>query len=214
MPIHRNEHFDVSATILLNALAMASGDTTADATSFAARVGRALCPARYRRKQSRKEQEMARQMAEVPVAPPPGRSLRRLHGLEGSRKDFGDVMGSMGDGDISQSAKRLAVLGASMAGNMADGALVQPAKRLASIGESIGQSIGVIAGSSTVPTNGAASDPVAVPGLGLSSAGLSPAGRRKGSPDRKLLPNGSPDRRKPRTRKIRFADDALGELEA
>ena len=182
---------------------MASGDTTADATSVAARVGRALCPARYRRKQSRREQELARQMAEVPVAPPPGRSLRRLHGLEGSRKDFGDVLGAMGDGDLGQSAKRLAVLGASMAGNMADGALVQPAKRLASIGESIGQSIGVIAGSSTAPTSGAASDPV-VPGLGLSSAGLSPAGRRKGSPDRK----------KPRSRKIRFADDALGELEA
>lgn len=200
MPIHRHEHFDVSATILLNALAMASGDTSAETASFAERVGRALCPARYRRKQSRKEEELARQMAEVPVAPPPGRSLRRLHGLEGSRRDFGDVLGNMADGDLSQSAKRLASLGASMA----DGALVQPAKRLASIGESIGHSIGAIAGISTAPTSGAASDPM-VPGLGLSSAGLSPAGRRAGSPDR---------RARPRSRKIRFADEKLGDLEA
>ena len=92
-------------------------ELVAEPSSLAARVGRALFPARYRRKQSRREQEMARQMAEVPIAPPPGRSLRRLHGLEGSRKDFGDVLGNMADGNFSASAKRVASLGATMAGN-------------------------------------------------------------------------------------------------
>lgn len=206
MPIHRNEHFDVSATLLLNALAMASGDTTAETASFAERVGRALCPARYRRKQSKKEREMSRRLAEVPVAPPPGRSLRRLHGLEGSRKDLGDVLGTMADGDLGQSAKRLASFGASMAGNMADGALVQPARRLASIGESIGQSIGARAGISAAPASGTPASELVVPGLVLGSAGLSPVGRCAGSPDRKA--------RRPRPRKIRFADDVLGDLEA
>ena len=196
MPIHRNEHFDVSATILLNALAMASGDAAAEPSSLSARVGRALFPARYRRKQSRREQEMARQMAEVPIAPPPGRSLRRLHGLEGSRKDFGDVLGNMADGNFSASAKRVASLGASMAGNMADGALVQPAKRLASFGESIGQSIGAMAGISAAPTSSAASDPAA-PGAGSSLAERS--ADRKGQP---------------RSRKIRFAEDTTGDIEA